>query len=158
MLRTVFHISIFASNMCSAIYCGHFDTSFVKFDRYITILFKKSFLSKFDNGGHFEFQDGGRQRQNQRWVHISFQYTSHCPSRAWQIRECILVRALRTCIHTHIKERMQPLGICCMSPPNLENIHSKMSERLIPRALAHTRVYAMLEHDTYVSHVTCGHL
>jgi hypothetical protein len=29
--------------------------------------------------------------------------TSHCPSRVWHIRECILVRAVRTCIHTQIK-------------------------------------------------------
>jgi hypothetical protein len=41
--------------------------------------------------------------------------TSHCPSRAWQrlgiicaaIRECILVHAVRACIHTQIKRPMK---------------------------------------------------
>jgi hypothetical protein len=52
------------------------------------------------------------------------------------------------------------MGICLMSPPNLKRIRSKMSERLITLALAHARshTYAVIEHDKYVSHVTCGHL
>jgi hypothetical protein len=77
---------------------------------------------------------------------LLFTTTSQCPSRAWQIRECILVRAVRT----------------CMFSPNLERIRSEMSERLIKRkralALAHTLSHAVLEHVKYVSHVTCGHL
>jgi hypothetical protein len=32
-----------------------------------------------------------------------FIYTSHCPSRARQIRKCKQVRAVRTCIHAQIK-------------------------------------------------------
>jgi hypothetical protein len=47
-----------------------------------------------------------------------------------------------------------------MSPPNLKRIRTKMSERLITLALAHARshTHAVIEHDEYVSHVTCGHL
>jgi hypothetical protein len=59
-LRTVFHISMYASYMCWAIYCGHVDTSCVKYDRYITILSIYFVFIKSDDGGHFECQDGGR--------------------------------------------------------------------------------------------------
>jgi hypothetical protein len=58
-------------------------------------------------------------------------YTSHCPSRAWQIREYILVRAVKTCIHTHTL-----YGSC-----NLWDL-------LYARARTYTRVRG----------VTCGHL
>jgi hypothetical protein len=38
-----------------------------------------------------------------RSCNMNFELTSHCPSRARQIRKCKQVRAVRTCIHTQIK-------------------------------------------------------
>jgi hypothetical protein len=73
--------------------------------------------------------------------------TSHCPSQAWQIRKCKQVGAVRT-LHVPTKFEENPF----------KDERALNHTRARTHTLAHAQMHAVIEHDKYVYHVTCGHL